>query len=204
MKKCIAGMLVLSSILIGLTSCMSLGASLGTSTKNKKDYQSAVGTPDDSVIFYGNISYNNFQSFSQIDPNYPPDYQEMEKSIFISKPVAPGSTYTLERSAGEYSYYVGRTRYIYYWNTPFSLQTAVNPIVINIPKKPGLYFVGNFDGQKVGEGGKAESIQNGSTDYEIMCLKGALKLYEGTAWESAINARIEELKASKGEVKDEK
>ena len=39
MKKSIAGMLVLSSILIGLTSCMSLGASLGTSTKNKKDYQ---------------------------------------------------------------------------------------------------------------------------------------------------------------------
>ena len=204
MKKCIAGMLVLSSILIGFTSCMSLGASLGTSTKNKKDYQSAVGTPDDSVIFYGNILYNNFQSFSQIDPNYPPDYQEMEKSIFISKPVAPGSTYTLERSAGEYSYYVGRTHYIYYWDTPFSLQTAVNPIVINIPKKPGFYFVGNFDGQKLCEGGKAESIQNGSTDCEIMCLKGALKLYEGTAWESAINARIEELKGSKGEVKDEK
>ncbi|WP_407427106.1 hypothetical protein [Treponema sp.] len=195
MKKILTAVLA-ALVAFAFTGCMSLGATLGTSTKNKKEYQEAVGTPQDSVIFYGCFSKNEYQAFSQINQDFPPDFQEMENQIFISKPVAPGSVYALEWSKGEYSYTVGRVRYTYYWNTPFSLQLPLNPVVINIPEKPGLYYVGSFDATTVKEGEKAQPM-NSSEDYEIGCLKGALKLYKGTSWEAAINERIEELKNAK-------
>jgi hypothetical protein len=175
------------------TGCMSMGAALGTSTKNKKEYQAAVGTPEDSVVFYGNFNtMGAMEGFSQMNPDFEPDYQFMESQNFISKPVAPGSTYILERAYREDSYYIGNRRYTTIYNWYYSMQGSINPLIINIPKKPGLYYIGAYSTNTFEEGSKAEKIEK-SAEYEEMVLKGALKLYKGTAWESAINARIEEI-----------
>ncbi len=194
MKKLIVTALILMTVTL-LNSCMYIGAAIGTSTKNKKEYQAAVGTPKDSVVFYGAFNNNLSESFSQMDPEFPPDYQEMEKAIFISKPVAPGSTYVLAKNSGNYTQYVGNIRYIYSWNNYTSLQTALNPLIINVPKKPGLYYVGSYD--FVGMSNEKFEPMKNSKEMEEVCIKGALKLYKGTAWESAFNTRLEEIKNAK-------
>lgn len=192
MKK-ILGIEALALIAAIFTGCSSLGAAMSTSTKNIEEYQEAVGTPSDSVIFYGIFNCNEFQSFSQMDPDFPPDYQEMEKGIFISKPVAPGSTYILESSRGEE--YAGN--WTYTWDHTYSMQTPINPVIINIPKKPGFYYVGWYEGRDLASGKSERKWLNYDVRNETMCLKGALKLYKGTAWEEAINNRLEELKNEK-------
>ena len=175
------------------TGCMSMGAALSTSTKNKKEYQAAVGTPENSVVFYGNFGASGAkEGFSQMNPDFEGDYQFMESANFISKPVAPGSTYVLERGCREDFYYVGNRRYNIIYDIYYSMQGALNPLVINIPEKPGLYYIGAYATTTFEEGTKAEKTEK-SAEYEEMVLKGALKLYKGTAWESAINARIEEI-----------
>lgn len=192
MKKLLVTAFALITVTF-LTGCMSLGAAMGTSTKNKAEYQSAPGTPEDSVVFFGSFTDNTLQSFSQMNPDFPPDFQTMENMIFISKPVAPGSTYVMARNAGSGSTYAGQFRYVYVWDSYLPLQSALVPLVINVPKEPGLYYVGAFLGSAMGPGDKFEPMKN-SAKYEIGCLKGALKLYKGTVWEAAINQRIEELK----------
>lgn len=195
MKKLLVTAFALITVTF-LTGCMSLGAAMGTSTKNKAEYQSAPGTPEDSVVFFGSFTNNHVQGFSQMNPDFPADYQEMENQIFISKPVAPGSTYAMARNGGSKTVYAGQYRYIYTWDHYLPLQTALAPLVINVPKKPGLYYVGSFWGSNIAAGSKFEPMEK-SDKYEEGCLKGALKLYKGTAWEDAINKRLEEIKNAK-------
>lgn len=192
MKKLLVTAFTLLTVTL-LSSCMSMGIFMSTSTKNKAEYQKATGTPEDSVVFYGSFTYNTVQSFSQMNPDFPPDYQEMEKPIFVSKPVAPGSQYIMMRNTGTETRYVGRIRYIYNWNQALPLQGALAPLVINVPKKPGLYYVGSFEGKNISVGEKYEPMED-SAELEEGCLRGALKLYKGTVWENAINQRLEEIK----------
>lgn len=192
-------LLAFSSAFVGCTSVM---ASSGLSTDNISEYQSAPGTPEDSVVFYGYIEGENGISrqqetilqFSQMNTDFPPDHQQMKKNIFVSKPVAPGSLYFLQSMKGEarkvgFSLEGANTLWIY--NETFPMQEELVPIVINVPKEPGLYFVGSYyDPLKLLENEVKKSTDKAS---EKICLKGALKLYKGTAWEKAIEERIKEL-----------
>ncbi|MBP3772870.1 MAG: hypothetical protein J6I53_09305 [Treponema sp.] len=187
-------LLAFSSAFVGCTSVM---ASMGISTDNISEYQSASGTPEDSVVFYGYIAgatsiakeQENIVQFSQMNSNFPPDHQQMKKNIFVSKPVAPGSLYFLQGMAGEAQKTIGNTIWIY--NETFPMQEELVPIVINVPKEPGLYFVGSYyDPLKLLENEVKKSNDKAS---EKICLKGALKLYKGTVWEKAIEERIKEL-----------
>lgn len=195
MKKRVLSIMALTALLFSFTSCMSLATMLGTDTSNAEEYQKAVGTPENSVVFYGMLNGDKTHAFSQMDPNFPPDYQESKKGFFISKPVALGSTYILESSTGAFSYSVGRVRYTYTWDASYTLQLAVNPLVVNVPKKPGLYWIGSLAGY-MAPTAKVEHIEKWEK-YEKAALKGALKLYKGTAWEEAILERMEELKGGK-------
>jgi hypothetical protein len=196
MKKRVLSIMALSAVLFSFTSCMSLGAMLNTDTSNMEDYQNAVGTPENSVVFYGIMHGDKKHAFSQMDPAFPPDYQESKKMFFISKPVPLGSTYVLESSSGQYQgAVVGNTKIIYVWDSSYTLQSAANPLVVNVPKKPGLYWIGYFWGYP-GSDGKLERIEKWEK-YEASPLKSALKLYKGTAWEKAILERMEELKGGK-------
>ncbi len=191
MKKLLSAAVSLVCVLLGLTGCV---ATL-VDTSAKEDYQKAVGTPEDSVVFFGYIAGNTSQSFSQMNPDFPPDYQHMNRSCFVSKPVAPGSTYVLEHTAGDCP--AGNIHW--YWAEYFSLQSAVAPLFINVPKKPGLYYVGDYDGLKLVRKNTAEnkdSSHYGST-MEQWCLKAALELYKDTAWEEAFTKRLEEIEAEK-------
>ncbi|WP_191013938.1 hypothetical protein [Treponema zioleckii] len=180
---------LLSAMFVG---CSSLGLGFYPDEKTVAEYQNAVGTPENSVVFYGQICFAKSMSFSQMDPDFPPDYQEITGEIFISKPVAPGSTYVLEDLNCEES----TSTYRYIWNYSYSLQTSINPLIINVPKEPGLYYIGVFDGRKLEEGKKAKTMRN-SEKYESYKLANVLKLYKGTVWEETINKKIEELKNEK-------
>ena len=196
MKKRVLGMMALAAVLFSFTSCMSLGALMNSDTSNKDDYQNAVGTPENSVVFYGILHGDKKHAFSQMDPNFPPDYQESKKFLFISKPVALGSTYILESSSGQApGGLVGNARITYVWDSSYSLQSAANPLVVNVPKKPGLYWIGYLWGCP-GADGKLKRIEKWEK-YEASPLKNALKLYKGTAWEKVILERMEELKGGK-------
>ena len=186
---------IFTSILLTFTGC----AGMMVDTSKKAEYQASVGTPEDSVVFYGFLSMDSFHSFSQMNPDFPPDYQEISNQAVVSKPVAPGSQYVLEYNAG--SYRAGNVQY--YWGSYYPLQTPLSPITVNIPKKPGLYYMGIYDGRSVawGNKGKDEKLTDGN---ESFCLECALKLYEGTSWEKVILERMEELKNKKAEEKNAK
>ena len=134
-----------------------------------------------------------------MNPDFPPDCQDIGSPAFISKPVAPGSTYVLEYQSG--SERVGNV--IYQWGSYYSLQMPIAPITINVPKKPGLYYVGVYEGRNIARG-KYEKSENYTDASESFCLECAMKLYEGTAWEKAILERMEELKQEKAEKKNAK
>ncbi|MBQ4377618.1 MAG: hypothetical protein II821_00255 [Treponema sp.] len=203
MKKNIFRAVVIGLAALTLSGCMSMIVD----TSSKKEYQSAPGTPEDSVVFYGYIDWDTGHSFSQMNPDFPPDYQKMKSPGFVSKPVAPGSTYVLEQTEG--SCVIGNVRW--YWDQHYSLQSAATPLIINVPKKPGLYYVGEFDGFNIV---KTKTVDDkNSTHYgntmEQWCVKAALELYRGTAWEEALTKRLEEIEAEKksgkkGDVKDAK
>ena len=180
---------LLSAMFVG---CSSLGLGFYPDEKTVAEYQNAVGTPENSVVFYGQIYFANSMSFSQMNPDFPPDYQKIDGQYFISKPVAPGSTYVLEDLNCEES----TSTYRYIWDYAYSLQTSINPVIINVPKEPGLYYIGMFDGRKLKEGKKVNAMKN-SEKYEVYYLKDVLKLYKGTVWEETINKKIEELKNEK-------
>ena len=197
MKKNIWTMAIFAAISFALIGCSSVMSSMGISTDNISEYQSASGTPEDSVIFYGYIEgatsiakeQENIVQFSQMNSNFPPDHQQMKNKIFVSKPVAPGSLYFLQGMAGEAQKTIGNTIWIY--NETFPMQSDFVPIIVNVPKEPGFYFVGYYIDPIGLLEGKVKKYDNKSM--EKICLKGALKLYKGTAWEKAIKDRIKEL-----------
>ena len=66
MKKIICAIAALGLIFL-CSSCMSMMASLGGTTKDKASYRTAAGTPADSVVFYGVFAGNTNTSFSQMN-----------------------------------------------------------------------------------------------------------------------------------------
>ncbi|MBQ9281907.1 MAG: hypothetical protein IJ207_06875 [Treponema sp.] len=193
MKKIIWTMAIFAAISFALIGCSSVMSSAYTSTENISEYKSATGTPEDSVIFYGWIEGNEVTEFSQMNSELPSDFQQMKNSIFVSKPVAPGSLYFLQGMSGK----ARRTglslegNIIWIYNEIFPMQSDFVPIIVNVPKEPGFYFVGYYaETIKLLEGDVKKSDNKSA---EKICLKGALKLYKGTAWEKAIKDRIKEL-----------
>lgn len=183
--------------------------------QNKNDYSNITGTPEDSVIFYGGFNGVNDYIFTQIDSNFEPDTQAMSwADAFVSKPVKPGSRYMLEfidNYVGSPSYGYDRTRGVY--NVPTSI------LIVDVPKEPGLYYIGFYDGKLCINSGELYTDESSKfispTLGKVSALKDVLKYYRGTAWEPLINEELEkatverenlkkELKASKKSKKSKK
>ncbi|MCR5218927.1 hypothetical protein [Treponema sp.] len=158
-----------------------------------KDYREPAGTPENSVVFIVATDVAQKISFSQMDPDYPADMEKVNGNVFVSKPVAPGSTYFLKDLVFQRSYYVGNTVVVYNYDLTYPMQPATVPLVVNVPKKPGIYFLGYATTGELFENDGYELKKDAKG--EAAYLKGALKLYKGTVWEDAINKRIEELGA---------
>ena len=180
-------------LLVLAGACVILFTSCLSAKVRNFDYKerAEMGTPENSVIFIGYYQNNSEMHWSQSDSEYAPDFQKLEAPYIISAPVAPGSRYRLVYCYGQY-----RTgQYITYWNPTYSLQE--NYFDIKIPDEPGIYFFGYYNGGgSVTNGKNVEQTGLFSSTVEkaeLYCLKEALKVYKGTAWEPVIKARIEEL-----------
>lgn len=186
MKKILSAA-ILAGVLFAFSGCVIV------SVDTYKDlYQTAVGTPEDSVVFYGMLAGDSYHAFSQMNPDFQPDFQTLSAPVFVSKPVAPGSRYILERNSGR----IRAGKIEYYWDSYYSMQAPLAPVTVNVPKKPGLYYIGHYDGSAIARGDYQRKDKNPESS-ELTCLNDALKLYEGTAWEKPILERIEALKNKK-------
>ena len=182
MKK--LSLLVFSAVMIlSLSGCV-------TTNISKADFREAAesGTPENSVIFFGAYSDTAGIEWSQIDPDYPADYLKANdifgSAYFCSAPVAPGSTYRLE--------------FLQVKNVACIYSLNFKNLDIHVPQKPGLYYVGSFDGITAVE--KSENKEISSFHFikkmklsEKSLLKKVLSNYKGTEWESVIRERMEEL-----------
>lgn len=167
-------------MLLILTSCTSV---------SKIDYNEEMGTPENSVVFYGVMYGDVLTSFSQMDPKFGPDFQEFkDDGYIISKPVKPGSTYALNHSIG------ANLGFGVKWNSYFPINAK--SLYIKMPTKPGLYYMGYYDATYATMVGRY--VKNGYIPDEnasrVKMLEKAKKKYAGTVWETVIDAEIEELK----------
>jgi hypothetical protein len=155
--------------------------------------QDVKGTPQNSVLVYGFLQNTNKVYFSQMNHELPPDFQKADTSgfYFLLKPVAPGSRYAVEYIDVSKQDYPN----IYYFFDFLSLQVTI--LGFSVPKKTGLYYYGAVDALASLKANKKVSLAEGNTDkerkWEMRCLDKVLPAYEGTAWESTIRSRIEEL-----------
>ncbi|MCR5698644.1 MAG: hypothetical protein K6G52_03260 [Treponemataceae bacterium] len=191
MKK---NLLVASAILmiaIAFTGCLSTPAD----ENNFEDW----GTPENSVLIYGSIVEATNLVFSQMDPEYPADYQQAKLAwssafsipTFYLKPVAPGSRYNLV-----YMYYTVSTgQYVYYYNVYGPLNGTIYDFAV--PTKPGLYYYGTLSAQASSAKGEKTfpviSLVN-EEQARKNCLKALSKKLEGTAWEQVILDELEAIK----------
>lgn len=167
---------------------------LSCATIEGVDYKSAaeLGTPENSVVFYGGATYSKAFKFSQKDSKFPADFLNITNSneVFASTPVPMGSTYTMQSIFGSRS----SGNMTFYWSDTMPLNYTGYDI--HIPKKPGLYYVGYFDGEKSFREGKfvpAKFLIRSDADLELSALKKILKVYRQTSWEAVIQNRISEI-----------
>ncbi len=167
----------------------------------RNKYKVFMGIPTTSVVFYGGFrGARNDYLFRQIDPYTEPDAQAVEEQeFFVSRPVKLDSCYMLEywywTAAGEDMDVDGL-----YSSESYTPETS--PLVIDIPREPGLYYFGYYDGQATAASGRLVEIKGKpSEDMKVAGLREVLRCYRGTEWEDYIR---EELDKAKAEAKERK
>ena len=194
MKK---NLLVASAILMiafALTGCLSTP---------EVDEFAEWGTPENSVLVYGCVPEATELVFTQMDSEYPADYQHanlarqsmFSNAVFFLKPVAPGSRYSLLYMY--YTYQVGEVIYQYSVNGP--LTGTIYDFAV--PSKPGLYYYGTYSarnssasGEKTAPVAMFSSAEKSEIESKKYCLKTLAKRLKGSAWEQVI---LDELEAFK-------
>lgn len=169
--------LPLVAVSVLLTSCIS------SMVGDKEVYKNATGTPENSVVFYGNFNQSTSNAFCQMNPEYPAN-RVTGGPIFVSLPVAPGSTYQIQYSFGSNANW--------YWTYYFTMQTEMNPVVVQVPEKPGLYYIGTYSSFN-----ECSKIEEKDVKYQIYALKGVIECYEGTEWATLAAQKLEELSNEK-------
>ena len=170
------------------------------SYRNK--YKIFMGIPTTSVIFYGGFrGASNDYLFRQIDPYTEPDTQAVEvQEFFVSRPVKLDSCYMLE-----YWYWTATGEDMDGLYSSESYTSETSPLVIDIPREPGLYYFGYYDGQATAASGRLVEIKGKpSEDMKVAGLKEVLRCYKGTEWEDYIREELEKAKAEAKERKSAK
>ena len=175
-------------------------------------------TPENSVLVYG--SCNTFKQgilgiippeiarYIQIDTTKPAQHLEyIGKNYFFFKPTVPGGKYRLYFQR----IFMSRYRIDYIINGIQGFGT--HPYDFTAPKKPGIYYVGDFEDlfsgderyicrtyendegirETYGEKWKIPDLRV----CEQKALEYALKYYKDTAWESLLSARLSEVQNAK-------
>ncbi len=180
--------LMLFAVCMLFTGCVS-------TKKTAIDYSASCEkmTPENSVVIMLATVGDASMGIGQIDEAYPADFQELRSkgvgTYFVTKPLVPGSTYRIayETSAN------GKSKVYSDLNTPYN--------VINVPKEPGLYYLGLFAGLNTSGTSLVDYklISNlwlvgwSAESGEKKCLALASKLYAGTSWQDVITARQEKI-----------
>ena len=149
------------------------------------DYKNITGTPSDSVVFYGGIAPGLEKGwatyvFSEASPiRLYPDQAMTETPFFVSMPVRPGSTYILRKWAS-----------VYGPAASFSEKDSI--LTVRVPKEPGLYYFGYYDGYtSIVKKSLKEFRRPSSASMKREALEAALECYKGTVWEDYIRAELD-------------
>ena len=200
----IVSVLSVTFLLSTLTGCVSLLPDF--SEKQIAKFQSAQGTPKDSVVFYGFLPMNDIVKFKQIDKKYPADEQDGIKlslsdssGFWLSTPVKPGTTYMSSYMKG--SVQCGMSTGHEY---SFGIYLIHMFFVIKIPKEPGLYCFGQYTGREImvnAQAGNPTKIFDQSNIKEkwgkngnqviVNGLSQLITAYKGTEWETLALKEIE-------------
>jgi len=204
MKKCMAGLLVALATAFLAQSCATrpLTPLRNGSVVKQSDY----GSPNDSVIVYGEAAdskgflgmsgYLTNIEMIQLNPSLKPaiitpaDYH----ICFFTEPLPVGSSvrflvYSIDR---------GRVTTVY----ERGLQ-GHSPTDCKLTK-PGLLYLGSLvycnkeyiektTGAKIESGYDYADLYPVGEEHELRCLQTMLHVYKGTSWEQVITARIKEL-----------
>ena len=175
-------------------------------------------TPENSVLVYGSCNTFNkgllgvippeIARYIQIDTTKPAQHLEyIGKNYFFFKPTVPGGKYRLYFQR----IFMSRYRIDYIINGIQGFGT--HPYDFTTPKKPGIYYVGDFE--NLFDGDERYICRTYKNDKKIretygeeckipdlrVCeqkaIEHALRYYKGTDWEPLLNARLEEIKNEK-------
>lgn len=152
------------------------------------DYSNLSGSPADSVVFYGGFNtYWNDYIFAELAPGETQPDQELDgEHFFISEPVKPGSRYILRY----WDSWDGKGFKIYNWQKFFTEENSL--ITVEVPDKPGLYYIGCYDALKTEQNGQlTENSRHSSASMKRTALKAVLERYKGTVWEDYIRAELD-------------
>lgn len=168
-------------------------------TTNLAPYRSTELTPENSVVIYGGIYDSYEQVWTNDNPNLSSDKQKGKEEIFVSLPVECGSKYYLAGVKGHPASY--SSTFSYSINSEFDAGSS--PLLVEVPKEPGLYFFGTYKFKVSGIFSSKYSIISAFVrpsdlrKENIYCLKEAKKYYKGTVWEAYIDQEIQRLKNEK-------
>lgn len=156
-----------------------------------------TSTPENSVLVYGNLKYADYLYFRQSDTKYPADIKciinrDKRTGTFMLLPVKPGSFYKLHyyQALDEASTAV----YIYKGYVPINSDTIFD---FKVPDKTGLFYYGSYDFISSAKNGEFKELkirdEYNNRIEEIYALKEVLQTVKGTAWETVVNERIQEI-----------
>ena len=196
MKKsflCAAGALLIAAFSFMFTSC-------ATTDPYKVDYQlrGMNRSPENSVVFCFYFLGSYQMTFTQTNPEFGEDIQNLTGKYVISAPCEPGSYYHCSYINGYISY--GEK---YTWSQTIPLE--YQGLDIKVPSKPGLYYVGFFDSIKtLDEGTYREMTDDPFTCFSYgipkdelnrkkVLLKHVKQTYKGTSWEVFAGEELERI-----------
>ncbi len=182
---------VVSLVSIFLTGCASTNVDGGNVKPGKYvgTYDENM-TPENSCLIYFSFPWTETATFKQINPAFESDEQVFKYGFDIYgatvfKPVKPGSRYMLTKIKGNDGS-----------NTRFDMNFSRDQeyFVINVPKKPGVYYLGYMRGSSVAINafyGNASEVNEPNTPTKVnkIALKkmgsAMKKYYKGTPWYDA-------------------
>lgn len=167
---------------------------------NKVDYQvrGIDRSPENSVVFCLYFEGNFKMTFVQSDPEFGEDTQDLLTDYLVSAPCEPGSYYHCTFING-----IGHLGGKSYWRQ--KVPENFYGLDIKLPSKPGLYYLGFFDGNKSLEEGTYRDftddpytcfnfhVPRDQLKREKMVLERVKRNYKGTAWEVYVSEKLEEI-----------
>lgn len=189
MKKCFLNAV---KVLAAVACAVMLGscATLPSGAKGFDYSERGVNrNPENSVVFYMLFAGNSQMTFAQANPQFGEDIQTLTGSVLISAPCEPGSYYHCTHVEGSKVTQVGANfKTVSTWKD--DLEDDYHGFDIKLPSKPGLYYLGFFDGPNSYKSGTFSEMGDdpvfwwpeGDLKRKKLLLNYVKKAYDGTPW----------------------